>query len=121
MAKLLVVLAAVVMVSLAAAVPAQTPPQQEVATTPRVNITLEQRHIIKELIKELKIAPAKTSFQPSVGAAIPQDLTPQSMPSEIGQKVPQIKTHTFVVTEQQIVIVDPKDNRVAELIDLKTD
>jgi hypothetical protein len=41
------------------------------------------------------------------------------MPDEVGRKVPQIKTHRFLITADQIVIVDPKDNKVAELIELK--
>ena len=38
------------------------------------------------------------------------------MPSEVSQKVPQVKSHRFIVTEQQIVIVDPKDNKIADVI-----
>jgi len=30
-------------------------------TTPRLNLTLEQRHVIKELIKDLKIEPGRDS------------------------------------------------------------
>ena len=40
------------------------------------------------------------------------------MPTLVGQKVPQVKTHRFFVTGQQIVIVDPKDNKVADVINL---
>jgi hypothetical protein len=115
MAKLLVSIAAAAIVLVASAARAQTPP----GTTARVNLTLEQTHVIRELIKELKIEPAKTASQPSVGDVLPKDVTLRPMPSEIGQKVPQIKAHSFLVTEKQIVIVDPKDNQVAELIDLK--
>ena len=43
------------------------------------------------------------------------------MPTEIGQKVPQVKAHRFFLTAQQIVIVDPKDNKVAEMIKLEAD
>jgi hypothetical protein len=119
MTRLLVRIAAVALLSVAPAAHAQTPQQQELAPTARVNLTLEQRHIIKELIKDLKIEPTKTSVQPAVGDALPQDVSLRPMPSEIGQKVPQIKAHRFLVTADQIVIVDPKDNKVAELIDLK--
>ena len=43
------------------------------------------------------------------------------MPADIAQKVPQVKTHTFFVIDEQIVIVDPKDNKVAEVIKLAGD
>ena len=41
------------------------------------------------------------------------------MPDEVSRKVPQIKTHRFVYTADRILIVDPKDNRVAEVVELK--
>ncbi len=119
MSKLLVSIAAAAILSVVPAAHAQTPPQQELAPAARVNLTLEQRHVIKELIKDLKIEPTKTSVQPSVGDALPPDVTLQPMPNEIGRKVPQIKAHRFLITADQIVIVDPKDNKVAELIELK--
>jgi hypothetical protein len=40
------------------------------------------------------------------------------MPADVGQKVPQIKAHRFVYTAERILIVDPKDNKVAEVIEL---
>jgi hypothetical protein len=43
----------------------------------------------------------------------------QPMPPDVGRKVPQVKAHLFLVTADEIVIVDPKDNKVAELIELR--
>ena len=40
------------------------------------------------------------------------------MPPDVAQKVPQVKSHRFFVTADEIVIVDPKDNKVAEVIKL---
>jgi len=99
--------------------PPATPPQQELApTNPKLNLTLEQRHTIREFIKDLKSEATTRDVQASVGEAIPQDIDPRPMPTVVGQKVPQVKTHRFFVTGQQIVIVDPKDNKVAEVIKL---
>jgi hypothetical protein len=57
-------------------------------------------------------------YHASVGDTVPQDVSLQAMPTLVGQKVPQVKTHRFFVTGQQIVIVDPKDNKVADVINL---
>jgi hypothetical protein len=119
MSKLLLTIAAAAMLSMSSAAQAQTPAPQPPAPAARVNLTLEQRHIIKELIKDLKVEPTKTAVQPAVGEALPADAAPQPMPDEVGRKVPQIKAHRFLITADQIVIVDPKDNKVAELIELK--
>jgi hypothetical protein len=97
----------------------QPPAQQEVAPTPRVKLTLEQEHIVKELIKDTKIKPAEISARVSVGDALPADAQPQPVPAEIGQRVPQIKAHRLVYTTDRILIVDPKDNKVADVIEVK--
>ena len=119
MSRLLVTVAAAAILSVSSAAHAQTPQQQELAQAPGVNLTLEQRHVIKELIKDLKIEPTKTAVQPAVGDVLPAGVTPQPMPDDVGRKVPQVKAHRFVITADQIIIVDPKDNKVAELIELK--
>ena len=100
---------------------AQTPPgnapQQQLApTTPKLNLTLEQRYTIREIIKDKKTDAAPADVQAAIGDQIPQGVTPQPMPSEVAQKVPQVKAHRYFLTAQQIVIVDPKDNKVAEVI-----
>jgi len=101
---------------------AQTPQQQddrrELAPTSKLNLTLEQRHTIKEFIKDMKAEAASSKVQAAVGDPIPAGINPQPMPPDVAQKVPQVKAHRFFVTAQQIVIVDPKDNKVVEVIKL---
>jgi len=112
---------------IAAAARAQTPipptaPQQEqVQTSPKLKLTLEQRFTIREIIKDKKAAAASSDVQATVGEPVPPGVTPQPMPSDVAQKVPQVKAHRYFLTAQQIVIVDPKDNKVAEVIKLTAD
>jgi uncharacterized protein DUF1236 len=85
-----------------------------------VNLTMEQRHTIKELIiKDLKIEPQNNTadIPTQVGQAIPSGIPLQPMPVEVANKVPQIKSHSFVVKDDHVVIVDPKNNKVAALIE----
>jgi hypothetical protein len=96
--------------------PQQTPSQDVLAPAPKLNLTLEQRHTIKEFVKDMKADAA--DVQATIGEPIPPGITPRPMPSDVGQKVPQVKTHRFFLTAQQIVIVDPKDNKVADVIKL---
>ena len=99
---------------------AQVAPQPPVlAPTPKLNLTLEQRHTIREFVKDMKADAADAKAE--VGEPIPQGITPRPMPSEVGQKVPQVKSHRFFLTAQQIVIVDPKDNKVADVIKIAED
>jgi len=87
-----------------------------------VNLTMEQKHIIKEIIlKDLKVAEpadqqaAKVPTQ--VGETVPSGIPLQPMPVEVSAKVPQLKSHSFLVKNDKVIVVDPKDNKVAALIE----
>jgi len=99
--------------------PQQTPSQDVLAPAPKLNLTLEQRHTIKEFVKDMKADAA--DVQATIGEPIPPGINPRPMPSDVSQKVPQVKAHRFFLTAQQIVIVDPKDNKVADVIKLGAD
>ncbi|HEY6992811.1 MAG TPA: DUF1236 domain-containing protein [Xanthobacteraceae bacterium] len=98
--------------------PPATAPQHLAPVNPKLNLTLEQRHTIREIIKDKKADAASADVAVAVGEPVPQGVNLQPMPSVVAQKVPQVKTHSYFLTGRQIVIVDPKDNRVAEVIEL---
>src|SRR4051812_30408342 len=105
-----------------AQVPVQAPstaPMAKPADT--VNLTMEQKHIIKEIIvKDLKVAePAdQTAKVPTaVGETVPSGIPLQPMPVEVSAKIPQIKAHSFLVKNDKVIVIDPKDNKVAALIE----
>ena len=86
-----------------------------------VNLTMEQRHIIKEIIiKDMKTTEpqdqaAKVPTQ--VGETVPSGIPLQPIPVEVSAKIPQIKAHSFLVKDDKVVIIDPKDNKVAALVE----
>ena len=52
-----------------------------------------------------------------VGETVPAGIPLQPMPVEVSAKVPQLKAHSFLVKDDKVIIVDPKDNKVAALIE----
>jgi uncharacterized protein DUF1236 len=88
-----------------------------VPTQPKVNLTLEQRHVIKEIVKDMKVEQAPDNTDVEVGAVLPESVKTQAMPAEITAKVPQIRSHQFLVKDSKVVLVDPKDHRVVEVIE----
>ena len=83
-----------------------------------VNLTMEQKHIIKEIIiKDMKAAAQEQSVPTQVGETVPSGIPLQPIPVEVSAKVPQLKTHSFLVKNDKVVIVDPKDNKVAALVE----
>jgi hypothetical protein len=93
----------------------QTP--AAVPSQPKVNLTLEQRHVIKEIIKDLNISPAQQNVETAVGATVPATINLNPMPPVVAQKVPQVKSHLFFLKDDKVVIVDPKDNKIVDAID----
>src|ERR1700676_2342305 len=86
-----VAMASALMVALSAALPGmnapvrgQTPAAPALAPTvpvqPKINLSLEQRHVIKELIKDLNISPAPANVETAVGATVPATINLSPMP-----------------------------------------
>jgi Protein of unknown function (DUF1236) len=98
----------------APAAPALTP---AVPTQQKINLTLEQRHVIKEIIKDLNVSPALQSTDTTVGATVPATISLSPMPQVVAEKVPQVKSHMFFLKDGKVVIVDPKENRIVDAID----
>ena len=96
---------------------APTPAPAPEVRTSKINLTVEQRHIIRELVREQKVAPAAIDAKVAAGDPVPQQVELHPIPQLIGQKVPQVKSHRFFVTREQIVLVDPNDNRIADVIE----
>jgi hypothetical protein len=84
---------------------------------PKINLTLEQRHVIKEIIKDINIAPAQQKIEIAVGATVPATITLSPMPQIVSEKVPQIKSHFFFLEDGKVVIVDPKENKIVDAIE----
>jgi hypothetical protein len=92
---------------------AQTP-NQPVAPQPKVNLTLEQRFTIKELIKDLNVQPAPANSDTTVGDTVPASIKLNPMPPDVAAKVPQVKSHMFFLADGKVVIVDPKENKIVD-------
>jgi hypothetical protein len=96
---------------------AQAPaPGQEMRTS-KINLTVEQRHVIKEIVKDLPVQKLPDDAKVTTGSAAPEGAVLRSFPVEITDKVPQIKSHKFFVKGQQIVLVGPDGNDVVEIIE----
>jgi Protein of unknown function (DUF1236) len=106
----------IVLISAAALLAAaiQAHPQ---GSTRTINLTAEQRHIVKEFVKEQNVAKADTAVPTSVGEVLPANVVTHSFPDDLGQKVPQLKAHAFIVKGEQVIVVNPRDRTVQEVID----
>jgi hypothetical protein len=107
------------LVLLAEEAPGQVPSEKPSPLPIRsVQITIEQGHVIKEyLLKDPTIKKEAGTASLSPGDAAPQGIELRPFPSDVTSKVPRIKSYVFFVRGEQIVIVDPKDNKIADVIE----
>ena len=96
--------------------PASAPDSSPVPTR-SIKITAEQGYIIKENVAK---APATSgqgdSAKVEIGGKAPSGPSLQEFPQIVVEKVPAVKSHKFFVSNGQVVIVDPKDNTIADII-----
>jgi hypothetical protein len=98
-----------------AQVPSTSPAPRPTET---VNLTMEQRHIIREIVlKDLKTTPQAVEVDTSVGEVVPSSVLLQPVPVDVSAKVPQVRSHSFFVKDKAVIIVDPKDKRIAAVVD----
>jgi hypothetical protein len=84
--------------------------------TPRVNLSLEQRSTIRELVKELNVQSAAPETPMTIGDTVSKDVELHPMPTRVGEKVSQVKNHLFFRKGAELAIVDPKDDKIVDVI-----
>ena len=83
-----------------------------------INLTQEQRFMIKENVKDLALSKAPKDAPETIGDPVPASIVLHALPSEVGLKVSQIRSHMFFIKDDNnaIVLVSPNDRRVADVI-----
>jgi hypothetical protein len=98
---------------------AQDDDKPAIAPQPRtINLTQEQRFIIKENVKDLGLSKARKDAPETIGDPVPKDIELRSLPPEVATKVPQARSQLFFIKDgdNAIVLVSPNDRRVADVI-----
>ena len=81
-----------------------------------VNLTAEQRFMIKEIVlKDLNV-PKAPGAPESIGVPVPPSVELHDMTPTLAEKVPQAKAHKFYLTAHAIVLVSASDHKVADVI-----
>ena len=97
----------------------QSPQPESPVFASKLNLSMEQRHIIVEFIKSRNVANEPSNVSTTVGQAIPKTVQLQAMPADVGEKVSQVRNYSYFIKSNQIVLVDPKDNKIAEIIEMR--
>ena len=97
---------------------AQSPSDDKAVIPPRsIQLTAEQGHVIKEIVlKDMHVEQVARSTEIRIGDKVRSNIELQPFPSIIAEKVRQVSTYKFFITENQIVIVNPQNNEIADII-----
>ena len=90
---------------------------QPLPPSPTIKLNAEQTHIIKEIVLKEHDFPKSESADFKIGDAPPADVKLESFPDLVGEKVSAVKSYKFFLSGQNIVVVNPRDNKIAEVID----
>ena len=83
----------------------------------RIKLTAEDTHTIKEIVLKESNFPRTAAADYKVGDAAPADVSLQSFPQVVAEKISATKSHKFFLSGNKVVVVDPKDNKIAEVIE----
>jgi len=98
--------------------PAQAvPPGQSQAATPaQVRLDAAQKTAILTAVRDTKIPPPGHSFNASVGAQVPPSIELYALPISALSQAPEARTLRYTMVQNQVVLVDPTNMRVVEVI-----
>ena len=96
---------------------AQTQKDEPLVSSARtINLAEENRYLIREIVlKDPKVK--KDSGPPAaIGDQAPPGVATEPFPAELSEKVPALRSHRFFVADGAVVVVDPKTNKVADIV-----
>jgi hypothetical protein len=83
---------------------------------PRLRLAPQQREEIKRVVLTQKPAAVKVRVAPTVGARLPDDVPLFPFPDSLYSEFPELRDYRYTVIEEEIVIVDPSERRIVEVI-----
>jgi hypothetical protein len=87
------------------------------AASAEVNLTAQQKQTIMQSVQREMGQPAPSGFEPKVGASVPPSMSTHQLSSSVTSEIPAAKGLEYAkLSNNEILLIDPKDRRVAEII-----
>jgi hypothetical protein len=86
-------------------------------TSSKLNLAPEKRRVIRETVIKEQAAPRCADLQISVGAEVPRSLQLRPLPDVVITEVPEIRSYNFCIKGDDVVLVDPSDYRIVEVVE----
>jgi hypothetical protein len=92
-------------------------PKEPVSTQPSVNLTMADRHVLKEILLAQSTAKQDSAqVDLELGRIVPAAVHLYVFPENVTRKVPRVRSYEFFVVEDVIVLVRPRDRMIVELV-----
>jgi kynureninase len=91
-------------------------PQQQAAGDSLSLSRSQQRIAWRDLDRHAWQQSAPSSFTPSVGAVVPDEITLRAMPRRAANQLPSLKPYDFAVLPKQVLIINPGDKKIVDVI-----
>ncbi|MCP1908796.1 hypothetical protein ACVIWU_005750 [Bradyrhizobium sp. USDA 4509] len=80
------------------------------------DLTASQQQAVSQGLVSSPSQPAPSGEQPQVGNKVPDSMSAQSMPDNVTDKVPETKNLLFVKLPDRIVLIDPDNKLVTQIV-----
>jgi hypothetical protein len=87
---------------------------------PKLMLSAQQKQAVEQALKSESPQSSAAGAEAEVGTSLPSSLTPLRMPNAVVQQVPEAKNYRFVKLANRVLMVDPVDRTIAEIIPLPT-
>jgi hypothetical protein len=87
---------------------------------PQLNLTQQQKQAVNRGLSGEPSQNAAADLQLRVGEPLPSSITPHVMPKSVTEPVPETKWYEFAKLPDRVLMVDPKDRSIAEIIPILT-
>jgi hypothetical protein len=87
---------------------------------PRLNLTQQQKQAVNRGLSGEPSQNAAADLRMRVGEPLPSSITPHVMPKSVTEPVPETKWYEFAKLPDRVLMVDPKDRSIAEIIVIPT-
>jgi hypothetical protein len=76
----------------------------------------QQKQIWKDLSRHAANQTAPSGFNAAVGTAVPASVSIYPLPRQAARDVPAVKPYRFAMLQNRIVIVNPSDKKIADVV-----
>jgi hypothetical protein len=97
----------------AAAGAASTAPKDQLSLT-----SAQEHAIVLSVNKNAKKEATPAGFKAAVGQMVPKAITLRSFPADATSQVPAVKPYDYAMLQNQLLIVNPQDKKIVDIIKL---